>query len=181
MHESLLRIESLSGYSPVVGRLVGMLLYARATTLAAVDGLTLAELDHLHDDRSNSIGALLAHVAAVERAYQVLTFEDRALSAEENSRWASALKLGPEGRRTLRGEPLEHYLDELAALRRNTLEALALRDDTWLERSVTAAPKINMHWAWFHVLEDEINHRGQIRWLRARLPQRTTDVPSDQR
>ena len=22
----------------------------------------------------------------------------------------------------------------------------------------------------FHVAEDEINHRGQIRWLRARLP-----------
>ena len=31
--------------------------------------------------------------------------------------------------------------------------------------------KINAHWAWFHVAEDEINHRGQMRWLRARLPQ----------
>jgi hypothetical protein len=96
MKESLLRIEPLPGYSPAVGRLVGILLYARATTIAAVDGLTLTELDHLHDDRSNSIGALLAHVAAVERAYQVLTFEDRALSAEENLQWASALKLGSE-------------------------------------------------------------------------------------
>jgi hypothetical protein len=28
---------------------------------------------------------------------------------------------------------------------------------------------LNAHWAWFHVAEDEINHRGQIRWLRARL------------
>src|SRR3954464_7427370 len=89
---SLLRIEPLPGYSPAVGRLVGMLLYARATTIAAVDGLTLTELDHLHDDRSNSIGALLAHIAAVERAYQVLTFEDRALSDEENSLWAGPLK-----------------------------------------------------------------------------------------
>jgi hypothetical protein len=47
---------------------------------------------------------------------------------------------------------------------------LAARDDAWLERSVTPAPRINAHWAWFHVAEDEINHRGQIRWLRARLP-----------
>ena len=31
--------------------------------------------------------------------------------------------------------------------------------------------KINAHWAWFHVAEDEVNHRGQMRWLRARLPQ----------
>jgi hypothetical protein len=29
---------------------------------------------------------------------------------------------------------------------------------------------MNAHWAWFHVAEDEISHRGQIRWLRARLP-----------
>src|SRR4051812_7515347 len=113
MEESLLRIGALPGYSPAVGRLVGILLYARATTIEAVDGLTLAELDHLHDERSNSIGALLAHVAVVERAYQVLTFEDRALSAEESSRWASALRLGPEGRRTLRGLPLQHYLEQL--------------------------------------------------------------------
>ncbi len=181
LQESLLRIEAIAGYSPAVGRLVGMLLYARATTIAAVDGLTLTDLDHLHDDRSNSIGALLAHIAAVERAYQVLTFEDRALSVEENSRWASALKLGPEGRRTLRGEPLPNYLEQLAAVRHNTLEALALRDDAWLDRSVTPAPKINMHWAWFHVAEDEINHRGQIRWLRARLPQSSPDLASNER
>lgn len=25
-------------------------------------------------------------------------------------------------------------------------------------------------WAWYHVMEDELNHRGQIRWLCARLP-----------
>jgi hypothetical protein len=30
----------------------------------------------------------------------------------------------------------------------------------------------NNHFKWFHVFEDEINHRGQIRWLRARLPTR---------
>ena len=140
--------------------------------------MTLDELDHLHDERSNSIGALLAHVAAVERAYQVLTFEDRALSAEENLQWASALKLGAEGRRTLRGQPLHYYLEQLAALRQTTLAALALRDDAWLDRPVTAAQKINTHWEWIHVAEDEINHRGQIRWLRARLPQRSTVVTS---
>lgn len=30
--------------------------------------------------------------------------------------------------------------------------------------------KITHHWAWFHVAEDGIKHRGQMRWLRARLP-----------
>jgi len=58
----------------------------------------------------------------------------------------------------------------LTTIQRATLEMLAMRDDEWLERSVPVAPKINAHWVWFHVAEDEINHRGQIRWLRARLP-----------
>ena len=45
----------------------------------------------------------------------------------------------------------------------------ATRDDDWLEAPLAALPRMNAHWAWFHVAEDEINHRGQIRWLRARL------------
>jgi hypothetical protein len=147
-----------------------MLTYARATTFAAVEGMTVEELDHLHDSHSNSIGALLAHIAAEERSYQVMTFEDRSLSSEENAQLSAALKLGTDARRVLRGYPLDHYLDDLKTLRQVTLDGLAARDDEWLERSVTAAPKINVHWAWFHAAEDEINHRGQIRWLRKRLP-----------
>ena len=164
-----LRIEPLAGYAPTIGRLVGMLTYARYTTLAAVEGMSIAELDHLQDDSSNSIGALLAHIAAVERAYQCLTFEDRAPSAQELAACEPALKLGAEGRRLLRGKPLEHYVHELSEAHRLTLEGLAARDDAWLERSPSAAPAMNTHWAWFHVAEDEINHRGQIRWLRARV------------
>ena len=167
---SPLRIEPIPGFSPVIGRLVGMLTYTRSTTLAAVQGLTTAQLDHLHDSESNSIGALLAHITVVERSYQVLTFEERPLAAQENELWSAALKLGENGRRTLRGYALDHYLEELATVRQRTLDSLAVRDDAWLERAVTPAPRINAHWAWFHVAEDEINHRGQIRWLRSRLP-----------
>jgi uncharacterized damage-inducible protein DinB len=154
-----------------------MLTYARSTTLAAIDGLTLAELDHLHDAESNSIGALLAHITAVERSYQILTFEERLLTSDESERWTTALQLGANGRRLLREHPLEHYVGELSASRQATLDALAQRDDAWLERSVAQAPRMNAHWAWFHVAEDEINHRGQIRWLRARLPgKQSSDV-----
>jgi hypothetical protein len=106
----------------------------------------------------------------VERSYQVLTFEGRSLSADENGRWALALKLGADGQQALRGRPLDHYMDELTSVRERTLAGLAARDDAWLEQSVNPAPRMNMHWAWFHVAEDEINHRGQIRWLRKRLP-----------
>jgi uncharacterized damage-inducible protein DinB len=110
--------------------------------LATVDGLSPAQLDYLQDDSSNSIGALLAHIAVVERGYQILTFEERRPTAQEQAAWEPALTLGAEGRRLLRGQPLEYYLHELSEVRRRTLEGLA---------------------------EDEINHRGQMRWLRARL------------
>jgi uncharacterized damage-inducible protein DinB len=170
------RLEPLAGYTPIIGRLVGILLYARQTTLAAVEGLSMAELDHLQDGSSNSIGALLAHIAVVERGYQCLTFEERAPTALEQAAWEPALTLGAEGRQLLRGKPLEDYVHELSEVRRLTLEGLAARDDAWLERTLRAAPAMNAHWAWFHVAEDEINHRGQMRWLRVRLPSATTGV-----
>src|SRR4051812_21353376 len=172
------RIEPLPGYAPIIGRLVGMLLYARKTTLAAVEGLSIAQLDHLHDDSSNSIGALLAHIAAVERGYQCITFENRAPSAVEQAAWEPALTLGAEARRVLRNHPLEHYTHELSEVRRLTLERLADRDDAWLEQPLQAAPAINAHWALFHVVEEEINHRGQIRWLRARLDSKPNPAPA---
>jgi uncharacterized damage-inducible protein DinB len=164
------RILPLPGYTATIGRLVAMLSYARHTTLDAVEGLTREQLDHLHDERSNSIGALLAHVAAVERGYQLVTFEEREPTAAENDAWSAALKLGDKGRRETRGHELQFYVDELRRTREATLAALAARDDAWLETPLRIAPALNAHWAWFHVAEDEINHRGQIRWLRARLP-----------
>lgn len=165
-----LRLEPIPGFSPTIGRLVGMLTYARETLLAAADGLTQPELDHRHDSTSNSIGALLAHAAAVERWYQLFTFENRSPTEFEEAEWLPALELGYLGREKLRGRTLSSYVDELAATRQLTLQGLALRDDTWLEAALPSAVQMNAHWAWFHVAEDEINHRGQIRWLRARLP-----------
>ena len=177
MPSSSYRLELLPGYAPTIGRLVGILLYTRHTTLAAVEGLSIPELDHLQDDSSNSIGALLAHIAAVERGYQCVTFQDRPPSAQEQAAWEPALKLGAEGRRLLRNEPLDHYVHELGEARRLTLESLAARDDAWLEQPLRAAPAMNAHFALFHVAEDEISHRGQIRWLRSRLGSVAAGLP----
>ena len=163
------RLELVPGYTPMMSRLVGMLSFARQTTLAAVEGLDIPELDHLYDETSNSIGALLAHLAVAERGYQCLTFEERRPSAQEQASWEPALTLGAEARHRLRGKPLDEYLHDLDEVRRFTLAGLAARDDAWLERTLSAAPGMNAHFAWFHVVQHEVNHRGQMRWLRARL------------
>lgn len=163
------RIEPLPGFTPTIGRLVAMLDLARKGLISAVRDLSIDQLDHLHDARSNSIGALLAHAEAVERWHQILTFEDRIPAEGDDPAWLAALDLGEPGRRLLRGRSLASYLEGLAETRARTLRALVARDDGWLERPLPADPGKNAHWAWFHVAEDEIGHCGQIRWLRARL------------
>ena len=169
--ESLV-IGPTPGFSPGMGRLVAMMNFARMTTLRAAASLTVAQLDHLHDASSNSIGALLAHVAAVEVAYQRITFEGRGLSLPTyDEEWTTALQLGDAGREKLRGKPLEHYVSGLEQVREFTLKELARRDDRWLdETDVWNGRQVNNYFKWFHVFEDELNHRGQIRWLRQRLP-----------
>jgi len=165
-------VAPLPGFTPQVGRLVTMMLYARRTTLETVEGLTTEQLDYAHDAESNTIGALLAHVAAVEVSYQRGSFEGRGLTREDAARWGAALALGERARRRIRGRPLASYLGDLEEVRAQTLGELARRDDAWLEQTTpfwNGLPA-NNYFMWFHVFEDEINHRGQMRWLRKRLP-----------
>ena len=125
-------IQDIPGFTPQIGRLVGMMEYARRTTLAAVNGLEREQLDHLHDPRSNSIGALLAHIAAVEIAYQLRTLVGRDFAEAESRRWRPALQLGDTGRALIRGHELGHYLEQLEEARSNTLAELSRRTDDWL-------------------------------------------------
>ena len=167
-------ISDRPGYSPGIGRLVAMMEYTRDSTLVEVEGLSTDQLDHLHDPQSNSIGALLHHVAAVERYYQgTLGIRAEDGSPEVERDWEAAGELGDVGRQRLRGRPLSHYLAILADVRARTLAALRQRDDAWLELEERwGEERVNYHWMWFHVFEDELNHRGQIRWLKRRLPGR---------
>ena len=163
-------IESSPPYSRELGRLVTMLGYVRDTTVRACAGLSLEQLDALYDSASNSIGALLAHIAAVESSYQVMSFETRLLTPAEEQVWEAALKLGDRGRAELRGHPLQFYLDQLDRIRRRTLQEFLVRSDDWLDARVQlGAFETNHYWMWFHLMEDELNHRGQVRWLRSRL------------
>jgi uncharacterized damage-inducible protein DinB len=167
-------IQELPGFPPQIGALVVMMNYARFTTLMAVQGLSTSDLDYLHDPHSNTIGALLGHIAAVEVAYQADTFEGRGLSGEERRKWGTFLDLGEKARGSVRGHPLDYYLQLLHDVRAKTLSEFAKRADDWLfeQTPFWGDQPANNYFKWFHVFEDEINHRGQIRWLCKRLPKR---------
>lgn len=168
--ERAVRIEPEAQYTPQIGALVEMMNYARLTTLQAVEGLSVAELDAVPAGFSNSIGLLLAHVAAVDRLYHHISFGGRPYE-EASAAVRGGLSLGKEGTPPPTGQSLEALLAELEASRAATLEAFATRDDDWLASRLTAPYFTNMnhHWAWFHVMEDEVSHRGQIRILRKRI------------
>jgi uncharacterized damage-inducible protein DinB len=165
-------IGDIPGFAPQIGRLVSMMHYVRSTTLTAVAGLGVDELDYLHDPQSNSIGALLSHIAAAEVGYQAATFEARELTPDENLRWGVAIEMGERARREINGHDLAYYLNLLEQVRAKTLAEFGRRDDQWLEEqtSMRSGQAVNNYFKWFHVIGHEINHRGQIRWLRSRVP-----------
>ncbi|MGI8747640.1 MAG: DinB family protein [Deinococcus sp.] len=148
-----------------------MMAYARMTTLWAVQGLTVTDLDRVPPGFSNSIGMLLAHIAATDRLYHAVSFQGLdLLGTPEYTPHLGAMTFGEEGARVM-GQPLESLLAELEESRAATLRELARRGDAWLSSRLSAPgfEDMNQHWAWFHVMEDELSHRGQMRVLRGAL------------
>jgi len=163
------------GFSPHIGTLVSMLDWMRAVVLGSVQGLTLEQVDYLHDAKANTIGALVLHLAATERHYQIHTFEEKAWGdwdSQTKSDWGVASGLGEKARQAIKGNKLAYYLDRLKEVRGHTIAELRKRDDTWLMQVDPDWPwgPTNNYCKWFHVCEHESNHNGQIKWIKSRLP-----------
>lgn len=148
----------------------------RAAVLGTVKGLNQEQLDFLLDSKANRIGALLLHLAATERLYQLITLENVRLQQLQKSgkfdEWDVAMELGEPARQTIKGHDLEFYLARLQEGRERTLAEFRKRDDTWLmavDKAWGWGPTNNLC-KWFHVCEHESHHAGQIAMLKARLP-----------
>ena len=167
-------IGPMDGYTPQIGTLVSMLNYNRSTIINSVKKLTVEQLDYLHDPKANTIGALLMHLAAVDKFYQVNSFEGRQEFTEEEKKvWNSAMELGDEGRKNIKGNDAKYYIDKLTEVRQKTLDELKKKDDKWLlaiDPEWSKEEPLNTYWKWFHVCEHESNHRGQIAFLKSRMP-----------
>lgn len=169
--EKLLLITDIPGYTPHISRLLCMMNYARFVTLQSVKGLSVKELDYLHDEESNSMGALLLHIASTDYYFRIITFEERELNNEEVKKWKAASDLGQMGRDEIKGNDLNYYTTILNEVRNEIFEMFKEKSDQWLEKKIKiwGGEPSNNYFLWFHVFEDEINHRGQINWIRKRL------------
>lgn len=163
------------GFSPQIGTLVSMMNWMRRVMLMPVQGMSVSDLDYLMDEKANSIGAMLMHLAATERFYQIHTFEGRIWGdwdVEDKLNWNVAMGLGDMARQTIKGNPLDFYLEKLETVREYTLQEFAKRDDNWLmevDESWGWGPT-NNYCKWFHVCEHESNHNGQFKFIKSRLP-----------
>lgn len=165
------------GFTTQIGTLVSMMNWMRNVILNPVRDLSIEELDYLVDDEANSIGAMLWHLAATERFYQIHTFEDKKWgdwSKEDDENFSVAMGLGDKARDLIKGHPLEFYMEKLDSVREHTLAEFAKRDDEWLMKVDNDFPwgPTNNYCKWFHVCEHESNHNGQFKFIRKRLPTR---------
>lgn len=164
------------GYSPQIGTLVSMMTWMRSVMLRSVKAMTQKDLDFLLDDKANTIGALLMHLAATDRIYQINTFEGNSLKelpASYKENWELAMELGEPARKAIKGHDLDYYLNLLSETREQTLAEFRKRDDNWLmavDKEWGWGPT-NNYCKWFHVCEHESNHNGQIKFLKSRLPE----------
>jgi uncharacterized damage-inducible protein DinB len=172
-----------AGYSPRIGVLVAEMTWMRDSVVRSARDLTLDQLDFLLDAKANRIGALLLHMAATERLYQLNTFDRVGLPAIEKSAafkgWAVPMQLGDPARNAIKGHALDYYLTILHEHRERTLAELRKRDDRWLmavDQAWVWGPTNNLC-KWFHVCEHESHHDGQIALLRVRVPGRHGPAP----
>ncbi|SDS40080.1 Protein of unknown function [Gillisia sp. Hel1_33_143] len=163
-------IKAPKGFTPQVGNLVSMLEDLKERITQSVEDMDTNAVDYLLDDKANSVGAMIMHLVATEKYYQELTFENRTFTEEEAAVWMMPLRLGEDAQNQIQGKPIKYYLKEWDSMRKQTLKLLKEKDDTWLNSKLGKAD-MNNHWAWYHVMEHQANHMGQIRLILKRAPQ----------
>ncbi|WP_273568010.1 DinB family protein [Maribacter halichondriae] len=175
LNDNIHEFGKREGYTDQISILVSMMDWMRMIVMRDSKGLSQKELDFLLDDNSNSIGAMLMHLAATERYYQLSTFtgvpKEKMNFGVEDALWSAASSLGDTGRKTFKGRPLSFYTDKLNEVREFSKTELKNRDDTWLLESSKGFGNqpTNNYCRWFHVVEHESNHNGQVRYIKSRV------------
>jgi uncharacterized damage-inducible protein DinB len=173
------RLSTPDGFrSREVARFLWQMDEQRRMLLAESRGLSPADLSWQPAPGMNTIGMLLAHVAYAEvHLGQVGLLGEATGHAEDILGITEAeegLPLPPDGRppAALVGRGLEFFDDLLAKARAHTRRVALPMTDRDLEREITrrradgATRVFNVAWVFYHLLEHEAGHRGQIALLR---------------
>lgn len=164
------KILPIPNYTPHIGVLVNAMVLARRNTFFLVKGLSVKALDYNLDRLSNSIGTLLLHICTLEFEYTSAYLTEKPPSKEEWSKFEDAL---PENMANgkIKNNDLNYYVNELVKVRDLTLQQLKKRNDEWLFKDVKFQDGFiaNNYYLLRHIIDDEISHQGQIKWILKRI------------
>jgi uncharacterized damage-inducible protein DinB len=167
------------GYaSPLVARIAWQMDEQRHLVLAAVHGMTAADLAWQPAPGMNSIGMLLAHLAVAENHMVAIGVEGKSASDTKGvvglTDEDDGLPLAPGAPPppALEGKDLYFFEDALARARAYTRGVLPRVTDADLARVIVRQRadgfrrEFDVAWMLYHLLEHEAGHRGQIQVLR---------------
>jgi uncharacterized damage-inducible protein DinB len=167
-------LEPASGYVPQIGLFLAQMENVRLGTKRYVEGLTPLQLAWHPNPAVESIGTLLLHIAAVEFSWVLEDIFKRPMGRE----WEIAFPIRA-GIPQVSGQPLEHFVDKLDAVRGEVRSALATLADSDLDRAIVPQdagnsepqiPGYTVRWILHHLVEHEAHHRGQIAMMKRLLP-----------
>jgi uncharacterized damage-inducible protein DinB len=153
---------------PEVGRWLSAMEDARRDTLKKLDGVTDAALEWEPDERTNTIGTLLYHIAFVEEDWLFAEILD-APEHPDRPRHLLPFPDRVEGQRLspVTGFTLEDHVHRLAEIRAILIEqvrSISLEDFHTLRR--LEACDVSPAWVLHHLLQHEAEHRAHVAWMR---------------
>ncbi len=163
----VLRLDPIADV-PEVGRWLSAMEDARRDTLKELDGVPDDALDWAPNERTNTMGTLLYHIALVEDDW---LFVDIFGQTEHREQRRDLLPFDDrvEGDRLtpVTGMTMDEHLDRLAAVRSMLLERLRpMSVEEFHRPRPSEGYDVTPAWVLHHLLQHEAEHRAHIAWVR---------------
>ena len=161
--ESLKQFEELS---PRISKWYAQMYEIRQWLLHMIGDLSIEEIDFTPDERTvESVGTLLIHIAAVEWSW---IFEDIDGLEMDFDKFKHGFSLRPNVNiQQIEGKTLQFYITMLDEVREQVYERMQQLTDEDLEKEVEEnGNKFTIDWIFFHLVEHEAMHVGQISLLK---------------
>lgn len=171
------QIISHKKYTSQIGILVSEITLVRNDTFNLTKNLSLEQLDYNFDDKSNSIGTLLLHIAALEYKFYLDFFLKRPFNQSELEKYMKAAPFNMD-KRLIHGNDFNFYFNILEQNRAQSLGFLKTLTDDWLFENVTLSNGQNIGNNYYlikHIIHDELCHQGQIKLILKRLKEKQSN------
>lgn len=161
-------LEPLPNYDPLVGVWLSAYQDTRRRTLRTLEGLEQHLIDWQPAWGSNSISALLYHLAAIEADWLFTDIlEQREFPPQVNELFPYDVLDGDGNLTVIPEVSLEIHLERLTTMRDYFMKAMRAITDEYFRR-VRKFPEyqVTPEWVIHHLMQHEAEHRGQIMTIR---------------